>query len=133
MDYTGSCLCRKVKYKVSGDFDSFYLCHCGYCRKGSGSAHASNLFSGDANLEWLSGKELVRTFKVPNSSHQRSFCSNCGAALPNMQMDGTLLVVPAGSLDTDLDKDPDGHIFISKKANWDMELHKVKKFDEFPE
>ncbi len=133
MEYLGSCLCRQVKYKVTGEFNNFFLCHCGYCQKGSGSAHASNLFSGGGKLDWLSGEELVRSYKVPNSPHQRNFCSNCGAPVPNLQMEGKLLVVPAGSLDTPLDKTPDGHIFISKKANWDSQLHQYKKYDELPE
>jgi aspartate racemase len=48
-------------------------------------------------------------------------------------MDGGLLVVPAGSLDSELDKAPDGHIFISNKANWDNALEQVIRFDRFPE
>jgi hypothetical protein len=52
--------------------------------------------------------------------------------MPNVQMEGTLLVVPAGSLDCNLDKIPDGHIFISNKANWDDALEKVKKFQRIP-
>jgi hypothetical protein len=47
-------------------------------------------------------------------------------------MNGTLLVVPAGSLDSSLDKKPDGHIFISNKANWDESLEKLKKFERLP-
>jgi hypothetical protein len=47
-------------------------------------------------------------------------------------MDGTLLAVPAGSLDCRLDKKPDGHIFVSNKANWDESLEKLKKFERLP-
>ncbi|OJV64911.1 MAG: aldehyde-activating protein [Clostridiales bacterium 38-18] len=132
MTYKGSCLCKTVKFEVVGEFEDFYLCHCKYCRKDSGSAHAANLFSKSAKLKWLQGEAYVRTFQLKDTNHVKGFCSNCGSALPNLQMNGSLLVVPAGSLDSQLDKQPDGHIFISDKANWDEELETYKKFDRFP-
>jgi hypothetical protein len=132
MEYLGSCLCRTVKYKVLGEFESFYLCHCRYCQKDTGSAHAANLFSSTAKLEWTQGEKNVRVFQLKKSNHVKAFCVICGSAMPNVQMEGTLLVVPAGSLDCNLDKIPDGHIFISNKANWDDALEKVKKFQRIP-
>lgn len=69
---------------------------------------------------------------MKNSSHVKAFCVTCGSALPHVQMDGKLLVVPAGSLDCRLEKKPDGHIFISNKANWDEALETVKKFERLP-
>jgi len=47
-------------------------------------------------------------------------------------MDGKLLVVPAGSLDSDINIKPKGHIYYARKANWDTELEKVQKFEELP-
>jgi hypothetical protein len=42
----GSCLCGAVRFEVEGEFQRFYLCHCGHCRKDTGSApHAANLFA----------------------------------------------------------------------------------------
>ncbi len=132
MQYSGSCLCKAVKYKITGEFESFYLCHCGYCQKDTGSAHAANLFSSTARLEWIKGESNVRIFQLKKSNHVKAFCVTCGSALPNLQMEGTLLAVPAGSLDSKLDKLPDGHIFISNKANWDEALETVKKFQRLP-
>ena len=42
--HSGTCLCGAVRFEISGSFERFYLCHCSRCRKGSGSAHAANLF-----------------------------------------------------------------------------------------
>ena len=133
MEYLGSCLCKGVKFKVIGDFESFYLCHCRYCRKDTGSAHAANLFSSTAKIEWLKTETEIKTYLPHKSNHVKSFCINCGSALPNLQMDGKLLVVPAGCLDTKLEKRPDAHIFISNKANWDVSLDNVIKYQRFPE
>jgi hypothetical protein len=47
-------------------------------------------------------------------------------------MEGKLLVVPAGSLDTEVHLRPTGHIFTDRKANWDENLEEVRKFPGLP-
>ncbi len=133
MEYLGSCLCKGIKFKVIGDFESFYLCHCRYCRKDTGSAHAANLFSTTAKLEWIKTETEIKIFQPHKSNHVKAFCTNCGSALPNLQMDGNLLVVPAGCLDTILETRPIAHIFTSNKASWDESLEEIDKFERFPE
>jgi hypothetical protein len=130
--YSGSCLCGRVRFEVTGEFDSFFLCHCEYCRKDTGSAHAANLFSSSARLRWLSGEEEVRTFNLPSTRHCKSFCATCGSALPKLQVEGDLLAVPAGSLDGDITIRPTAHIFVASKANWDDELELVPRFAKLP-
>jgi hypothetical protein len=49
-----------------------------------------------------------------------------------MQMDGQLLVVPAGSLNSEIPFRPNAHIFVSSKAGWDDALEKVPRVDTFP-
>ncbi|PLX66220.1 MAG: aldehyde-activating protein [Denitrovibrio sp.] len=132
MKYTGSCLCGDITFKIEGEFENFFLCHCEHCRKDTGSAHAANLFSSTAKLTWLSGEENVKTFDYKSSGHIKSFCPICGSSLPNIQMDGSLLVVPAGSLDVDVPNKPNAHIFCSHRANWDEKLENIKKFQELP-
>jgi hypothetical protein len=118
---------------VTGDFDRFYLCHCDYCRKDTGSAHAANLFSGTAVLKWLSGKSKVMQFTLPSTRHGRAFCSICGSALPSLQMNGALLVVPAGSLDSEVPIRPNAHVFASSRANWDRALESIPSVERFPQ
>jgi hypothetical protein len=130
--HTGSCLCGAVRFSVDGDFQSFFLCHCGRCRKGSGSAHAANLFSPSARLAWLSGEAKVRTFQVPDARHQRSFCADCGSALPGLHRGGTLLMVPAGSLDSPLAMRPNAHILTASRADWDDHLEDVPRCEGLP-
>jgi hypothetical protein len=130
--HAGSCLCGAVRFAVTGDFERFFLCHCEHCRKDTGSAYAANLFSTTARLEWIAGEDSVRTFRLLGSRHQRSFCAECGSALPGLQMDGALLVVPAGSLDTALTIRPDGHLFVASHAGWDDHLETVPRYDGLP-
>ncbi len=95
----GFCLCGTAKFEIQGDFENFYLCHCQYCQKDTGSAHAANLLSRSATLIWHSGEEAVAAFTLPGTRHSKSFCKLYGSALPSTQAAG-LVVVPAGCLDT---------------------------------
>jgi hypothetical protein len=130
--HSGSCLCGAVRFEVQGDFQRFYLCHCEYCRKDTGSAHAANLFSSTATVRWLAGQDKISHFNLPATRHSRSFCAICGSALPSLQMNGTLLVVPAGSLDSAVPLAPDAHLFVSSKANWDVALERVPMVEKLP-
>jgi hypothetical protein len=130
--HVGSCLCGGVNYEISGDFERFYLCHCPRCRKDTGSAHSANLFSTTARLVWLTGQDRVKTYQLPTTRHQRSFCRDCGSALPDLQMEGALLVVPAGSLDGAAPIEPNAHIFVASRADWDGELENLPKCDGLP-
>jgi hypothetical protein len=131
-EHLGSCLCGTVRFKVEEAFDSFYLCHCQHCKKDTGSAHAANLFSQSAKLSWLSGADAVTSFTLQGTRHSRSFCKFCGSALPNTQTAG-VLIVPAGSLDTDVPILPTAHIFSSSKAHWEEASEEVPTFDGLPD
>jgi hypothetical protein len=128
----GSCLCGAIRFLIEGAFENFFLCHCGRCRKDTGSAHGANLFSSTARLEWLVGEGLVRTYRVPDTRHEKSFCGTCGSALPCMQEEVGLLVVPAGSLDDPVDIRPNAHIFVADRAIWDEGLEVLPRIETFP-
>jgi hypothetical protein len=130
MTTTGSCLCGAVRFDIEGAFDAFYLCHCGRCRKDTGSAHAANLFASKARLVWWQGEDQVRSFRLPGTRHARAFCTCCGSALP-FASDG-LVVVPAGSLDAPLMIAPQAHLFLSCRAEWDQGLGDLPGFEGLP-
>ena len=129
---TGSCLCGAIRFQVRGEFESFFLCHCSLCRKDTGSAHAANLFSSKAEITWLSGQGGVKTYRVPASRHEKSFCGECGSALPRVQLKDGLLVVPAGSLDSAVPIRPTAHICFASRAGWDERLEDVPRMDGLP-
>ncbi|MCB9660248.1 MAG: GFA family protein [Polyangiales bacterium] len=129
--HRGRCLCGTVSFEVQGAPSAFFLCHCSRCRKVSGSAHGANLFFPDGEIHWLSGHADVRSFALPETRFARSFCVTCGSALPYRAASGRV-VVPAGSLDTEVAKRPDAHIQVASCANWDDALHDVPRFDAYP-
>lgn len=129
----GSCLCGKIKFTIDCEFKSFFLCHCRYCQKDTGSSHAANLFSENALIIWDSGKENIKRFNLPFTRHVKSFCITCGAAVPTEVLNTNVLIVPAGCLETEIDIKPNGHLFISSKASWENNLEKIQKFEKLPE
>lgn len=129
--FEGSCLCGAVRFTLSGTPDGFFLCHCSRCRKGTGSAHASNMFVPDGVLVWLSGEDLLTTFAVEGAQHARSFCSRCGSPMPIVRTGGRVKL-PAGCLDTDAGMRPRAHIWTASRADWDDHLEDVPGFDERP-
>lgn len=132
MKYSGSCLCKTVTYSIEGKLEGFFLCHCKYCQKDTGSAHASNLFSASAKLFWIEGKANIQEYNLPETRHTKCFCKSCGSALPYAQQEGALIVIPAGSLDTEISIKPNAHIFMASKAVWDDGLEKVPKIEGLP-
>ena len=47
-------------------------------------------------------------------------------------MNGRLLVVPAGCLDSSLAIQPDAHIFMNSKAEWDHTSDQLPQFEQGP-
>lgn len=129
--YSGSCLCQTVSFDVIGEFQAFFFCHCSRCRKESGSVHGANLFSKTAEFSWVSGEGSVKTYRLPGTRFAKTFCKDCGSALPTVGESG-MLVVPAGSLDSDVDVKPNAHICMASKANWDHELELVPRLEGLP-
>lgn len=129
---SGSCLCGAVRFEIAGKLESFFLCHCERCRKDTGSAHAANLFSTTAALDWIAGKDMARTFRLPGTRHQKSFCAECGSALPSTDAFSGLLVIPAGSLDDPVDIRPNAHICGDARAEWDHDLESIPVLPGLP-
>ena len=130
--HSGSCLCGKVQYALSGDFQSFFLCHCTRCQKDTGSAHAANLFAANSVLTWVQGEHDVKTYQHPGTLHSKSFCQHCGSALPTFIEPINAVAVPAGSLDSPVPIAPTANIFLSRRADWADNIDSLPGFDELP-
>jgi hypothetical protein len=129
----GSCLCGAVKYEVAGEAQRFYHCHCSRCRKATGTAHASNLFLQPAALEWRSGQEHIRSFKIPEAQRfTNQFCGICGGRLPRQAQGSDAVVLPAGSLDDEPPIRPQARIFTDSRASWSCSGDEVATYPGYP-
>jgi hypothetical protein len=130
---TGSCLCKKVSYEISGNLGIFQYCHCSRCRKFTGSAHAANLLVSPEQFKWLTGEEYVGRFEPDDTKHFATcFCKNCGSSLPWLGKTKKAVVVPAGTLDNDPGIKPFQNIYWGSKASWYKDASELVKYDELP-
>jgi len=129
----GSCLCGAVKYVASGEAKRFYHCHCSRCRKATGTGHATNLFIQPGTLEWTSGKELVREYKVPEAQRfANNFCTTCGSRVPRESPSMGFVFIPAGSLDDEPPIGPQARIFTGSRAQWSCTDGELPAHEGYP-
>lgn len=130
---SGSCLCGSVHYEITGDDAKFYHCHCERCRKASGTGHMSNIILRPESVRFTAGEALLKRYKVPEAKRFATvFCSNCGSLMPRTSPEAGIAVIPAGSLDHDLDIRPTARIFYDSRANWSCDGDDVPCFTEYP-
>lgn len=115
----GSCLCGKIRYRLSAPPLFMYYCHCGTCRKATGSAFATNILVAAEHFELLSGNDHLDSFESSPNKH-RHFCRGCGSPLySRAQATSHILSVRCGTLDGDPGLRPAVHAYVSDKAPWD--------------
>ena len=128
--YHGSCLCGSITYEVDKIEAHMAHCHCIMCRKFHGAAFASFGEAKPENFRWLKGDDHLVEYLGTNNSIRR-FCKTCGSSMtfqPSFD-NGGLIEFALGTLDSNIDSKPDGHIFLDYKANWydvegDLPKHK---------
>lgn len=131
--FLGSCLCGSVRYEISGEPAKFYHCHCLRCRKATGTGHASNLLVKPGSLKWIKGEELIRFYKVPEAKRfTNCFCNVCGGRLPRYVKETDMIIIPAGSLDSDPVIKPGARIFWDSRANWSCGGDGIPVHSEYP-
>lgn len=129
----GSCLCGAVTFSVRGEPARWMQCHCSRCRRGRSAAHGSNTFYPSAQFAWRSGKEVVRTYRVPEAQRFAiSFCARCGGGAPIEREGAPFVLVPAGLLDADPGARPEAHIHVASKAPWYRIADAIPQFAELP-
>ena len=118
----GSCMCGTVKFELRGAPKVVYYCHCGKCRKQSGSSFATNAIFAKQDLVFTAGNEAIKRWESSPGKH-RYFCSGCGSPLyshgNNRHGQPTTYVsIRVGTLDEPLPMLPSVHAFVASKANW---------------
>lgn len=131
--FRGGCLCGSVQYEISGEPAKFYHCHCRRCRKASGTGHASNLLVEPGTIRWLAGETLIKSYKVPEAKRfANCFCSHCGGRVPRYVNELDIIVIPAGSLDSEPSMQAQARIFWDSRASWSCGGDGMPVHSEYP-
>mgnify|MGYP000002518177 FL=1 len=107
-EHRGGCLCGAVRFVASGDPIGGNHCHCGMCRKDSGSG-ASTFVAFPTNAVIWNGKP---TDYESSPGKYRGFCPKCGSSITwRNGGDDSLIDLRLGSFD-------DPRPFKAKKHLW---------------
>jgi hypothetical protein len=86
-----------------------------------------------AELTWNKGEDLLRCYKVPEAERfYTQFCSQCGSPMPRDVPAIGAVVVPAGSLDQEIDLMPEARIFCDSRAEWSCGGDGLPVFAAYP-
>ena len=124
-------MCGKVKYELRGPPKVVYYCHCGKCRKQSGSAFATNVVVAAEDLVFTAGEDAIASW-VSSPGKRRYFCSGCGSPLySHGERTKHIVSVRCGTLDSDLPIRPSVHAFVAHKAAWDEIDDDLPQYPEY--
>lgn len=128
----GHCLCRGVTYEVEGPAQVAFYCHCGRCRRWTGSSVAALMVVSTDQLRLTSGRELVETYREAGFV-SRSFCRRCGTNLfGSPSPDARQTVVLMGTLEDDPGVRPTMHLHVAFKAPWHEITDDLPRWAELP-
>ncbi len=126
---SGSCLCGKVKYEITGTVGDIVHCHCETCRKAQGAAFSSVAAVKDCDFK-LSGQASLSSYES-SPGKVRHFCSCCGTQIYAKRKGTEHLILRLGSLDTDPKSSEANHIWVSQKASWYSIQNDLPEYQEF--
>jgi len=117
----GGCTCRQVRYRLLGTPLIVHACHCRWCQRETGTAHALNaLYEADRVVHTAGEPELVRTPSASGKGQKIARCPTCRVAIwSNYPQAGPAVrFVRVGTMDNPDLCPPDIHIFTSSKQPW---------------
>ena len=125
---SGQCLCGELRYQIKGKLLRADHCHCSMCRRQHGAAFATYADFEPGSFEWVSGKDLLRIYEMPEGGGW-CFCSQCGSTLAGSE-NGKITSITLGCVNGDPGLKPDSHIFVGSAAEWYEIGDKLPRFDE---
>ena len=129
----GSCLCGAVSYEADGKVHRAVHCHCSLCRRSRGAPYSTTLFAAPDRFRWTRGADMVGSYRLARPrTYGSNFCEQCGSLVPMFVADYGIVILPAGSVDTQLERLPAAHIYVGSKARWETICDDWPQFNELP-
>ena len=117
----GGCTCGNVRYRLTGRPLIVHACHCTWCQRETGTAHALNALYEADRVEHLEAEpELILTPSASGKGQRIARCPVCKVAVwSNYAGAGEAMrFVRVGTMDDPSQCPPDIHIFTSSKQPW---------------
>jgi hypothetical protein len=117
----GGCACRTIRYRLTGTPIIVHACHCTWCQRETGSAHALNaVYEADRVVHTDGEPEIIVTPSASGKSQRIARCPACRIAVwSNYPQSGPAFrFVRVGTLDDPSRLPPDIHIYAASKLPW---------------
>ncbi|KAF2093366.1 glutathione-dependent formaldehyde-activating enzyme [Rhizodiscina lignyota] len=120
----GGCACGKLRCRLEAPPMAVNACHCTYCQRETGTAHATNYAIETENVTITAGEGEMLLVDTPGASGRAQKIARCGSCYiaifshyPNFGRH--MRFVRTGTLDKYPEwLTPDMHIFTSTKLPW---------------
>jgi hypothetical protein len=117
----GGCTCGQLRYRLNGTPLIVHACHCRWCQRETGTAHALNaLYEADRVVHMSGEPTIVDTPSASGAGQKIARCPNCKVAIWSNypQAGAAVRFVRVGALDEPDRCPPDIHIFTASKQPW---------------
>jgi hypothetical protein len=117
----GGCTCGNVRYRLNGKPLIVHACHCTWCQRETGTAHAWNaLYEADRVVHLKAEPEIVDTPSASGKGQRIARCPKCKVSVwSNYPQAGPAVrFLRVGTMDDPSQCPPDIHIFTSSKQPW---------------
>jgi len=126
----GGCLCRAIRYRLTGPSLFVSQCCCKDCQKATGTGHTTIVGIHKSQLA-IEGTPATYTNQGDTGgSVTRHFCGTCGGRLyTSGDLPGEFVMVQAGSLDDPGAVTPESVIYLKDAVAWDHFDPAIPKFE----
>ena len=130
----GKCNCGGVTYEVTGDPLLIYVCHCGNCRRRSGSAFGIGLVVSTDNLNVTGDRGGGGGVSDAGNKNPVYRCAVCGNVIYGLgaYTPGLAKLMP-GTLSDTVEVEPDVQIWTSSAQKWVAIPSEVLQYTEQPD
>ncbi|MDJ0849058.1 MAG: GFA family protein [Myxococcota bacterium] len=115
----GGCLCGDLRYSVTEDPVTLYVCYCTDCQRQSGASFALSMLLREQGLRLERGSPREFTVQLDDGRRRRGrFCGHCGVRLWAPSRAPGLVVLEPGTLDDTSWLRPVGAIWTRSAQPW---------------
>jgi len=133
----GGCVCKKIRYSISGSPLRVTVCHCMWCQRRTGSAFGVELVFNKNQIQFHTDSLSVYRHISDESGRwlDQHFCNTCGSNI-GLTLEAVPLIqsISVGSLDdqtwselTNLDR---RHVFVRSARQWSEIPGDVEQYEE---
>lgn len=132
-NFTGGCLCGRIRYTVTAAPAFTGICHCRNCQRFTGSAFELVLgFPKDA-VQIEGERKIYQDTSDAGRPVYRGFCPNCGSSITSeVTTMPKLLMILGGTLDDPSSVQPRTELFCSSAQPWVSLGGERRKFAHMP-